>query len=61
MKPRINNPNKNKIRLCVNVQTLTDTYTQRNSKHNQNNYRQIQIEFWDDVNPKRRESDVSFI
>ena len=39
MKPKINNP-KNKTRLCVNDQVLTDIYTQRNTKHNQNNNRQ---------------------
>ena len=44
----------------MNVQTLTDTYTQRNTKHNRNNYRQRQI-FWDDVNPKRLKPDMSFI
>ena len=30
-------------------------------KHNRNNYRQRQVNFWDDVNPKRLIPDVSFI
>ena len=42
----------------MNVQILTDAYTQRNTKLNRNNCRQKH--FGDDVNPKRLKPDMSF-